>query len=175
ERIQRASSGPAIAPAESIACKRPKAEPILPRSTDSDSMTSRGVPRTPFAMRSQKRMKRTCHHEVATARTGLTAFATTYPETTIGLRRGKRSARKPESSLANDATLSATPSMNPSLSGPAPSDNRNAGTTQYAISLPVSLKNEVAPKASRVIYSLRVSSCRLEAPGYRLMDLSDAL
>src|ERR1039458_3373995 len=38
------------------------------------------------------------------------------------------------------------PSMIPSCAGPAPSDARKAGSTQYAISLAVSLRNEVRPK-----------------------------
>ena len=57
------------------------------------------------------------------------------------------SERYPEKSLANDATLSATPSINPNCAGPAPSDARNAGKTQYAISEAVSFRNEVIPKA----------------------------
>src|SRR5580704_6689796 len=56
----------------------------------------------------------------------------------------------PEKSLANEATLSAMPSMTPNCAGPAPIDARNAGRTQYAISLAVSFRNEVAPKAIRL-------------------------
>src|ERR1019366_1700945 len=52
-----------------------------------------------------------------------------------------------EKSLAKDDTLSAMPSMIPSCAGPAPSDVRKAGRTQYAISLAVSLRSEVRPKA----------------------------
>ena len=58
-----------------------------------------------------------------------------------------RSVRYPEKSLANEATLSATPSINPNCAGPAPSETRNAGSTQYAISVAVSFRNEVMPKA----------------------------
>src|SRR5208282_3125396 len=38
------------------------------------------------------------------------------------------------------------PSIIPSCAGPAPSDARKAGRIQYAISLAVSLRNEVRPK-----------------------------
>ena len=58
-----------------------------------------------------------------------------------------RSVMYPEKSLANDATLSATPSINPNCAGPAPSETRNAGSTQYAISVAVSFRKEVMPKA----------------------------
>ena len=44
-----------------------------------------------------------------------------------------------------EATLSAIPSISPSLSGPAPSDARNAGSTQYAISLAVSFSRLAHP------------------------------
>ncbi|MGA2004799.1 MAG: hypothetical protein ABSG70_15550 [Terriglobales bacterium] len=115
-------------------------------STDSATITSRAVPRTPFAKRSAKRIPRICHHEETNASIGLTAFATTYPPTTSGLRRETWSAKYPEKSLANDATLSAMPSIMPSCAGPAPIDERKAGNTQYAISLAVSLRNDVKPK-----------------------------
>ena len=92
-------------------------------------------------------MPRICHHDETSASSGLTALATTYPPTTMGLRREMRSERYPEKSLANDATLSAMPSMIPSFAGPAPSDAMNAGKIQYAISLAVSLRNDVAPNA----------------------------
>src|SRR5713226_7134396 len=39
------------------------------------------------------------------------------------------------------------PSIIPSCAAPAPSDARKAGMTQYAISLAVSLRNEVRPNA----------------------------
>src|ERR1700675_2365213 len=39
------------------------------------------------------------------------------------------------------------PSMIPSCAAPAPMDARKAGRTQYAISLAVSLRNEVKPNA----------------------------
>src|SRR5438067_838750 len=39
------------------------------------------------------------------------------------------------------------PSITPSVAGPAPMDAKNEGSTQYAISLAVSLKKDVAPKA----------------------------
>jgi len=59
------------------------------------------------------------------------------------LRRGKRS-QIAEKSFANDATLSAIPSMNPAF--PDPRDRRqNAGSTQYAIRC-VSFRKELAPK-----------------------------
>jgi hypothetical protein len=58
-----------------------------------------------------------------------------------------RSVRYPEKSLATDATLSATPSINPNCAGPAPNEARNAGNTQYAISLAVSFRKDVMPKA----------------------------
>lgn len=48
--------------------------------------------------------------------------------------------------LSKEATLSAMPSITPNCAGPAPSDTKNAGCTQYAISVAVSLKNEVSPK-----------------------------
>jgi len=38
------------------------------------------------------------------------------------------------------------PSINPSCAGPAPSETRNAGSTQYAISDAVSFKKDVTPK-----------------------------
>jgi len=113
----------------------------------SRTITSRAVPRTPFAKRSQNRMPRICHHDETSASSGFTAFATTYPPTTSGFRRATWSDRYPENNLANEATLSAMPSMIPSCAGPAPSDAMNAGKTQYAISLAVSLRNEVSPKA----------------------------
>src|ERR1019366_352077 len=116
-------------------------------STDSATITSRAVPRTPLAKRSQKRIPRICHHEETSASSGFTALATKYPPTTMGLRCETLSARYPEKSLAKEATLSAMPSMIPSCAGPAPSDARKAGSTQYAISLAVSLRNEVRPKA----------------------------
>jgi hypothetical protein len=37
--------------------------------------------------------------------------------------------------------------MTPSFAGPAPREARKAGSTQYAISLAVSLKKDVRPKA----------------------------
>jgi hypothetical protein len=40
--------------------------------------------------------------------------------------------------------------MTPSFAGPAPSEARKAGKTQYAISLAVSLKKDVSPKAWRL-------------------------
>ena len=49
--------------------------------------------------------------------------------------------------MANDATLSATPSINPNCAGPAPNEARNAGSTQYAISEAVSFRKDVMPKA----------------------------
>ncbi len=58
-----------------------------------------------------------------------------------------RSVRYPEKSLAKEATLSAMPSINPNCAGPAPSETRNAGNTQYAISEAVSFKKEVRPNA----------------------------
>ena len=88
-----------------------------------------------------------CHHAVAKASNGFTALATKYPATTSGLRRSIRSVRYPENSFANDATLSAMPSINPNCAGPAPSETRNAGSTQYAISVAVSFSKEVMPKA----------------------------
>ena len=75
--IHSATSGPTMAPAESMACMRPKAAPIFLLSTDSASITSRGAVRIPLETRSLKRMMRTCHHDVATARMGLAKFATT--------------------------------------------------------------------------------------------------
>jgi hypothetical protein len=48
----------------------------------------------------------------------------------MGLRREERSAKYPENSLVNEATLSAMPSMTPSFAGPAPMLTRNAGSTQ---------------------------------------------
>src|SRR5215471_10281 len=91
-----------------------------------------------------------CHHDVTTASKGFTAFATKYPPTTSGFRRSIRSVRYPEKSFANEATLSAIPSISPNCAGPAPSDTRNAGKTQYAISVAVSLKNEVSPNQRRL-------------------------
>src|ERR1700678_1699006 len=91
-------------------------------------------------------MPRICHHDETSASSGFAALATKYPPTTIGLRCATRSVTWPENNLAKDATLSATPSMIPSCAGPAPSEARNAGSTQYAISLAVSLRNEVRPK-----------------------------
>src|ERR1700685_4007407 len=87
-------------------------------------------------------MPRIWLHELASASNGLTALATKYPMTTTGLRRGARSARYPEKSLVNEATLSAMPSIMPNWAGPAPIDARNAGRTQYAISLVVSFWND---------------------------------
>src|ERR1700736_627344 len=92
-------------------------------------------------------MPRICHHEEVSASNGFTALATKYPPTTIGLRSEILSVMYPEKSLAKDATLSATPSMIPNCAGPAPMDARKAGSTQYAISLAVSLRNEVRPNA----------------------------
>jgi hypothetical protein len=57
-----------------------------------------------------------------------------------------RSVTYPEKSLANEATLSASPSIKPSCAGPAPNETRNAGKTQYAISEAVSFKKDVMPK-----------------------------
>ena len=91
-------------------------------------------------------MPRICHHDETSASSGLTALATTYPPTTMRLTARNLSVKYPEKSLANDATLSATPSMIPSCAGPAPSEAMNAGSIQYAISLAVSFKNEVTPK-----------------------------
>ena len=87
-----------------------------------------------------------CHHAVTMASNGFTAFATKYPATTSGLRRSMRSVKYPEKSLANEATLSAIPSIKPNCAGPAPNDTRNAGNTQYAISEAVSFRKEVMPK-----------------------------
>ena len=71
-----------------------------------------------------------CHHAPANASSGFTAFATKYPATTKGLRRSMRSVKYPEKSFAKEATLSASPSINPNCAGPAPSETRNAGSTQ---------------------------------------------
>jgi hypothetical protein len=81
-----------------------------------------------------------------TANTGFKTLATVYPATTSGLRGPIRSVSSPEKSLANEETLSATPSISPSLAGPAPMVSRKAGSIQYAISVAVSLQKEVAPK-----------------------------
>src|SRR5260370_16401053 len=94
-----------------------------------------------------------CHHAVVMGRSGFIALAAKYPATTSGLRRSRRSVRYPEKSLAKDATLSATPSINPSCAGPAPREIRNAGSTQYAISEAVSFRKDVMPKA----YMLRAA------------------
>ena len=60
--------------------------PSADLSTDSATITSRAVPRTPLAKRSEKRIPRICHHEETSANTGFTALATKYPPTTMGLR-----------------------------------------------------------------------------------------
>src|ERR1700731_2456052 len=88
-----------------------------------------------------------CHHAVARASNGFTALATKYPATTRGLRRSRRSVKYPEKSLENDATLSPLPPIPPNCAGPAPSETRNAGNTQYAISVAVSFRKEVISKA----------------------------
>ncbi len=65
-----------MAPAVSMDWSTPKAPPRRSRGTDSESITSRGAPRNPFASRSAKRMNSTCHHEVASASSGFMRFAT---------------------------------------------------------------------------------------------------
>ena len=94
-----------MAPAESMDWINPYAEPMRDESTDSATITSRAVPRIPFAKRSAKRIPRICHHDETRANSGLTALATTYPPSTKGLRRETRSAKYPEKSFAIDATL----------------------------------------------------------------------
>ncbi len=136
-----------MAPAESIDWISPYAEPSRFFGTDSATITSRGAARKPLDSRSLKRISKICGHAVTTASNGLTAFAIKYPATTTGLRRSMWSARYPEKSCENDATLSAMPSINPNCAGPAPSVARKAGNTQYAISVAVSLKKDVVPNA----------------------------
>ena len=78
---------------------------------------------------------------------GLTALATKYPATTSGLRRSMRSVRYPEKSLANEATLSASPSISPVAPAllPAKPETRAAPSTPSR--WPCRSENEVAPKA----------------------------
>ena len=124
-----ASSGPEIAPAESIACRRPKAEPTLCALDGFGEHDVRAARRDSLRQSIGKTNEQHLPRGSASANRAL-RIGTTYPLTTSGLRRAILSVQMPEKSFAKDATLSAIPSMMPSVAGPPPILVRNAGRIQ---------------------------------------------
>ena len=82
-----ALSGPTMAPAVSMAWRKPNPAPRCAGSRESAIRASRGAARNPLAARSAKRIQKTCCHECVTASRGFTMLANVYPAAVKGLRR----------------------------------------------------------------------------------------
>src|SRR5262245_51563035 len=123
-----ATSGPTSAPALSAALRTPNALPRMFGSMESAISASRGALRMPLPMRSDTRMNNTSAADCATATSGRTTQARTYPATTNGFLRWTRSDHQPLANFSSDAVDSAAPSMAPMNPAFAPSTVvRNTG------------------------------------------------
>lgn len=118
---------PKTDPNPSIDLCKPKDLPRYLESVDSAMSASLGASLTPFPILSMTLKMSTNGQVLARAKSGLVTVEVAYPMKIKSFLFLNLSEKYPESTLRNDAVVSAAPSTIPTIEAPAPNEVRNKG------------------------------------------------